>query len=411
MPAQHPLFQEVYRKIDEVTRPAHVRKPAVTRLALLVTGIVAAESCVPYRTARRLRKLAITRATKSESIERRLRRILNDDRLVPETCYHPAFQDLIEWERLRRRGLPVVLIVDESSKGNQLHLLSLSLAYWGTSVPLVWRIWEQNVPLPAGRYWQEVEALLAAAKAVVPVDIAVVVLADRAFDVPGFIDRVAAVGWHWGVRAKINGSERFCDRKGREHRLGDMVRTQVSVPGQRWKRQGQVFKNAGWRDTSVVAVWERGQKAPLAVLSDLPPQWRMVTWYDHRFWCEPGFRNIKSAGWQWEDSQVTDLDHQARLLLGMAWATLLAICAGREEASAHMRAEQQRQRERNTPRKQPDHARESLFTLGLDQLAGWLYQTMQVVVSWCLPHPESPSWNECWQQAQLPRASPQTVRP
>ena len=47
---------------------------------------------------------------------------------------------------------------------------------------------------------------------------------------------------------------------------------------------------------------------------------------------EPGFRIDKTSGWQWEASQVTDLDHVERLLVAMAWATLFVLCLGLTEA-------------------------------------------------------------------------------
>ena len=79
-----------------------------------------------------------------------------------------------------------MLIVDESSKAEELHLLRLSLAYLGTSL----------LSFATGQYWAEVDALLTDAAAIVPTDLAAVVVADRAYDVPAFVDRVAAHGWH-----------------------------------------------------------------------------------------------------------------------------------------------------------------------------------------------------------------------
>ncbi len=46
MPAQHPLYQEVEEQIKRITAAARLRVTAVRRLALLVTGIIAAKSGV-----------------------------------------------------------------------------------------------------------------------------------------------------------------------------------------------------------------------------------------------------------------------------------------------------------------------------------------------------------------------------
>src|SRR5947207_996937 len=122
----------------------------------------------------------------------------------------------------------------------------------------------------------------------------VVVLADRAFDIPTFVDRITARGWHWVVRLKANGTSRFRDHLGREHGVRDLVRRHVARPGQRWKAHGQVFKKAGWRPASVVALWAAGQAEPLVVLTDLPPRWEVLKLYGRRFWIEAGFRTDKT---------------------------------------------------------------------------------------------------------------------
>lgn len=157
----------------------------------------------------------------------------------------------------------MVLAVDESSKGAEVHLLRVSLPYRGASLPLAWAVWEQNRPLPAG--------------------LPVVVVADRAYDIPAFVDRVAAYGGHWAVRCKANGSMRVRDRRGREQAVRDLARRHLPGPGRRWKGRGQAFKEAGWREASLVGVWGRGQKAPLVVLTDLPARWRVLRPYQRRF--------------------------------------------------------------------------------------------------------------------------------
>ncbi|MDQ6738819.1 MAG: transposase, partial [Actinomycetota bacterium] len=82
-----------------------------------------------------------------------------------------------------------------------------------------------------------------------------------------------------------------------------LVTRHLRCPGQRWKARGWVFKDAGWRAASVVGMWARGMKEELVVLSDLPAEWAVLGYYERRFWIEPGFRNDKSRGWEWEASQ------------------------------------------------------------------------------------------------------------
>ena len=403
MPTHCPVFQEVFQRIRTTAPSPQLPYAACQRLALLVTGILAAKSSVLAQMAAELAALHLTAATQVESIARRLRRTLNDPHLTPEVCYIPVLQQVIDWPALLTGSRRVVIILDESSKTDQVHLLRASLPDWGGSLPLAWELWEQNVPLGEGEYWQRVEQVLARVALQVPPGLEVVVVADEFFAIPGFVDRLARLGWHWVIRVTPCGSHRFRDQRGRESGLGARVRQQVRQPGQRWKARGAVFKDAGWYAASVVAVWAAGTEEPVVLLSDLGPRWHLVRTYDRRFWCEPGFRTDKTRGWQWESSQVQGVAHHAVLLLGMAWASLVTLCLGVEEARARLAAAAARPVDVGRRPGRPRHARESVFTLGLGQLRAWLYRTWQRALRWRLPEVDSASWSACWHQQQAQR--------
>jgi len=408
MPAHPALYQQVEEQIKLVTAPTHLRITSVRRLALLVTGIIAAQRCAPRPVAAELQALGLTRATCPESIERRLRRTLADDRLAAATSYGPAVRAAAAWPVSGARR--VVLVVDESSQDERVHLLRVGLAYRGGSLPLAWTIWEQNAPLPAGEYWRRLTAVLAEVAALLPPNLEVVVVADRADDVPPFVDRVAAHGGHWIVRCKARGTLRFRDRWGRVRPLGEVVAAAVAAPGQRWKARGAVCKKAGWREASVVALWGRGQAEPLVVLSDRPPRWTVVREYERRFWIESGFRADKTKGWQGEASQIRGLGPQARRRLALAWASLVVLCLGAAEAARRVAGLTERARLGHRPGR-PQHARDSLFTLGLRQARARLYRTTGGPFPWRLPRLAGVSWTAEWMHHQRALRLTQSVRP
>ena len=138
------------------------------------------------------------------------------------------------------------------------------------------------------------------------------------------------------------------------------------------------------------------------LLSDVWPRWEVARTYDRRFWCEPGFRTDKTRGWQGEASQVQGVDHHAVLLLGMAWASLVTLCLGVEEARARLAAAAARPVAGKRPGR-PRHARASVFTLGLRQLRAWLYRTWHRALTWRLPEVDSASWADRWHQQQALR--------
>jgi hypothetical protein len=121
MPTQLALYQEVEQQMMTIAAQADLRITSVRRLALLVTGIIAAKSCVLAQVAAELDSLALTAATTADSIARRLRRTLNDAALTAQTCYEPIVAHVLDGPVLRRGQRQVVLIVDEQ-QGRRVHL-------------------------------------------------------------------------------------------------------------------------------------------------------------------------------------------------------------------------------------------------------------------------------------------------
>lgn len=276
---------------------------------------------------------------------------------------------------------------------------------------MAWALWAQNVPLADGAYWQALERVLAQVAQILPPGVAVVVTADRASDVPAFLERLAPYGWDWVVRVKARGTVRWRDQQGREQPLRAVVARQLPGPGQRWKARGAAFKEAGWRAVSVVGMWGRGQAEPLVVFTNLAPQWAVLSWYQRRGWIEPGFRCDKSQGWQWEASQVRDRAHQERLLVALAWASLLTVLLGCHGAATHL-AQRQQHPPRTAPRpgKPPAHPRLSLFRLGLEAIGDWLIRRTALHLPPYLADLTAPSWADAWRYGHYWRPG-QSVRP
>src|SRR5947207_11771283 len=102
MPADVPLYQAILAQIQASTTGCGVRRSAAKRLALLVTGIVAARSSVLAQVAAELWALRVSAASEA-SIGRRLRRTLNDPSLTPARCYTPLLRTVIDWPQALRR--------------------------------------------------------------------------------------------------------------------------------------------------------------------------------------------------------------------------------------------------------------------------------------------------------------------
>lgn len=393
--------QRIYHQIEaQITRCApDLRITSVRRLATLVTGIASSEHCTLRRVAHEVAAMGLRRVT-PESIARRLRRTLADARLDAGAGVATLVAEAVTWPT----STPVLLVLDESTTPGGLHVLRLSLAYRGSCLPLAWAVWPHQQKLPPGAYWQHVDDVLARVAALLPPGVRVVVLADRAYDVPPLLDRLAALGWDWSIRLKAKSKLRWRGEDGFELELRAVVGAQLPQPGCRFRATGQTFKQAGWRTVHLVGEWGHGYADPLVVLTSLLPRWSVLSRYARRFWIEMAFRQDKSAGWGWQHSQVRDPRHQERLLLGLAWASLLILSLGAQQAAAALTA-------RRASQADPTHPRDSLFTLGLRRFRAWLYGTARGRVPWRLPCLTASSWSAHWLSVHHVLAPAQSVLP
>lgn len=371
----------VYAKVRELLNrylDASVDESTRERLVLLVIGIMGAGDASPARVAHALRVMGLSEAS-TESIERRIRRIENDPEITASLCFHPFARDRLRW------GSPkeLLLVLDPTLERDHVVMLTASVWYRGRALPLAWAIWPANKPMADERFWQRVEALLDVVAKLLPQDVVVTWLADRAFGSPRFTDLLQSRHWHYVVR--VQGQTHCVDRMGREYRVRDLVK----LRGQRAKLRGRVFKKQGWRDGSVVVYWGHRHEDPLCLVSDLPARWWLIRLYRSRYAIEATFRDYKSSGWDWEQGQVRDLDHVERLLVGMALATWLALLAGTQVASeALLKATFSHRLTR------PEAAKYSIFQLGLQRIKESLQGEWPANFTWHLTDWSAPNWQQ-----------------
>ena|ERR1051326_3570136 len=370
------LYEQVYALLEQHL-DARVDHSSRERLALLVTGLLHGKSVAPAHIARALSTLGLADAS-VESLERRVRRSENDPELNAAFCLHPMVQHYLAVGHPD----PLVLIIDPTTKQDQITLLAISIPYRGRALPLAWMAWPGNQPLEGARFWERVQMLFEQIAPLLPREVPVIVMGDRAFGTPAFCDLVSALGWHYIVR--VQNQTRCRDRTGHEQ----TIRSLVCYIGQRAKGRYQVFKKAGWRFVSVLVLTPRRRKDALCLVTDLRPRWETAYLYSRRYHIEAGFRDYKSHGWQWEASQVSDLHHWNRLLVVMALGTWIAFMAGTQmaqwllwEARRHCRLTR------------PAQGKYSLLQLGLDLLDRLLVSVQNLAIEWRLTDWDAPNWN------------------
>jgi hypothetical protein len=263
---------------------------------------------------------------KPASARRRFERLLGNPRLRPR----PAQRALARAVLAPWAGLTVRLLLDETPKANDLRALCLRLAHARRALPLATVCYRPHAPprpLPA-----LVRGLLRQVRGCLPPGVTVVLLADRGLAWPVLVDWCHEHGWHYVLR--LQGQTKVRAPEGRGERS---ARELAPRPGRRWLGPAEVFKKAGWRGANVVATWERGMKEAWLLLTDQRASLRHCRVYGQRMWEEESFRDDKSAGFGWQDSQVNDPAHAARLLLVLALAMVLAASQGSRAQKAGRR--------------------------------------------------------------------------
>jgi hypothetical protein len=286
-------------------------------LAKLVCAVAEAGACTQPALATALQRLGLSRAA-NESLQVGIRRFLADPRVTVRTAYAPLLREaLAGWPTER-----LLLIADATALKDRLVRLEVALAYHGRAVPLAWAVYPAG-GIPAPRTWQALfERALDEARAVLPPGRAVLLLLDRGFVSPAVWDATLARGWHPVLRAQRGVRLRTPD--GAERPVGDLL---GAVGGLR-ALAGEVFKKGGWRAATVTALRRDGMEEAWLLLSDLPPGEQRALEYAVRMHIEQGFRDDKSAGWQWERSRVREPERAERLLLVLHLATLWCLSLG-----------------------------------------------------------------------------------
>ena len=356
-----------------------VDESSLDRLTLLTVGIIQSESIAPSQIAAGLAQLELSGASEA-SIERRIRRIENDQTITAKLCVHPfAHQRL-------RFGKPetLYLIIDPTCQDDRIVMLSLGVWYRGRSLPLCWSIWPGNTRLKDRAFWDEVEKLLDQAQKILPPHVEVVVLADRAFGSPVFTDLVQDRGWQFVVR--VQSQTRVLHPV-----LGEKpvpIQT-LSVRGGCRKLKAKAFKKRGWRDVSVVVYWGKAYDEPWCLVASLSAQWAVVAAYRRRYLIETMFRDCKSKGFHFEQGQVTNHDHLKVLLVGMALACWMCILTGTQVAREYLTHPATGNRWTL-----PRIGKRSLFYLGLKRFGKYLITSQPVVLNWRLEDWDKPCWHQ-----------------
>ena len=170
-------------------------------------------------------------------------------------------------------------------------------------------------------YWQE---LFQSLKKIVPPDWKVIVSADRGLYANWLYQQIMELSWHPFLRINHQGQYREPDSC-----YWQPLASVVSRSGQSWSGKITCFKTNPINCT-LLAQWDEDYADPWLILTDLNPNEGNILWYGFRSWIESSYRDVKSDGWQWQRTRLTNPERAERHWLAMAVALLWMVTLGGE---------------------------------------------------------------------------------
>lgn len=306
----YPVLYQWYKTV--ATNLPSLNTWQADNVSLFSIGVMKAESCQQQQVARQ-----VATGEQIESCARRWRRFLDNDSFPLQAFFS-------EWSAWIVGQMPegkLYLLVDETKLQDRMAAMVLGVAWEGRCIPLAWRCYVANssAAYPDEGQVGMINKLLLTVKLGIGQDREVVVLADRGIGTsPDLCRAVASLGWFYLFRV-TSMTKVVTDES-------DFTISKMVQEGQQWQADGAVFKQRGRLPAVAHAIWSAGYDQPWALVTNDPSLTGFE--YANRNWQEQSFRDLKSAGWQWEASRISHADHMERLLVLLALAYAWCVALG-----------------------------------------------------------------------------------
>ncbi len=335
------LYHTLMQQIEQILPKERITRRRV--LAWLITCLFLGRN--PY--AARLGNKIPGKAKKPSKAER-LRRWLKNKHVRVRRWYEPLARQLVN--QAMASDQPIRLIVDGTRIGNKHQLLMVAIAYRRRALPLVWT-W---VRCRRGHSSARKQlALLSYVHSLIPAGYQVQYIGDSEFGAVPVLKQLDAWSWQYVLRQK----GRFLVRSRRqdEWQRFDQLVTKV---GQRVWLSNSYFTQKHSYQTTLLAIWRRGEKHPWFLVTNVPEQSAALRLYSRRMWIEEMFGDLKSNGFDLEVVRLRHFLRLSRLTLAVALLYVWLVAFGSKTIKQGLRHLIDRKNQRQL----------SIFRIGYDML-------------------------------------------
>ena len=324
-------------------------------LAWMIVGIYQSRCVQLHRIASKIPGTA-----RLTSIVARLMRFADNHALHVRPLYEPIAREWLEFQA--RTAGRIQLVMDGTKIGSGHQLLMVAILFRRRAVPLVWT-WMRCVKghSSAGKQL----ALLAYARKLIPTEVPVVLVGDTEFEAGQVQRRLDQWHWKYALRQKSNNQVQLAEGKPWQ-RFRDLI----TKPGQSiWMDEVLLtFKHA--LPVNLLAHWERGEKEPWLLATNLPSRPEVLKAYRRRMWIEEMFGDLKRHGFDLESTHLQHFLRLSRLTLMVALLYVWLITTGVQVIKNGFRYLVDRKDRRDL----------SIFQIGLRSIERRLTNSLTVVI-------------------------------
>ena len=289
------------------------RKTQVQNFVWLLVGIFHSRSVSLSKIAGQVISVA-----KNVSTVRRLSRFLASSAVDVRSWYRATAKAWL-MSQAQQAG-EIRLIVDGSKVGFGHQLLMVSLAYRRRSIPIAWT-WVRHVRGHSTATKQIV--LLKYVRSLILQNIPVFLVGDSEFGSIAVLQQLKQWRWFFVLRQKGNTGLWLDERTGwqRVDALVQRAGQSVWCPNA-YLTQSDIFP------VSVLIHWQKGEKQPWCLATNLPDASLTLRYYRRRMWIEEMFADFKKHGFDLESTMLRNSPRLSRLTLAVVFLYVWLLSVG-----------------------------------------------------------------------------------
>lgn len=298
------------------------RKTQVQNFVWLLVGIFHSRSVSLSKIAGKVISTA-----KNVSTVRRLSRFLASSAVDVRSWYRATAK---AWLEIQAQHVgEILLIVDGTKIGFGYQLLMVSLAYRHRAVPIAWS-WVRHVRGHSSAAKQIV--LLKYVRSLIPQNTPVFLVGDSEFGSIAVLQQLKQWHWFFALRQKGN-TGLWLDEQSGWQRLDSLVQ---KAGQSAWCPNGYLTQSE-IHPVSVLIHWQKGEKEPWCLATNLPDASLTLRYYRKRMWIEEMFADFKKHGFDLESTMLRNSPRLSRLTLAVAFLYVWLLSVGSRTIRAGLR--------------------------------------------------------------------------